>query len=78
MRSRVSGMRLAVSFGVSSAAVWLLGPVVKASGFATLLLLMAGISLITLTAIALLPAARRVPAAVSPTVSPPQSSRAAD
>ena len=78
MRSRVSGMRLAVSFGVSSAAVWLLGPVVKASGFATLLLLMAGISLITLTAIALLPAARRVPAGVNPVVSPTQSSPAAD
>src|SRR5690625_7947274 len=27
MRSRVAGMRLAVSFSVSSVAVWLLGPV---------------------------------------------------
>jgi MFS family permease len=36
-RSRVSGMRLAVAFGVSSLAVWALGPVVKASGFRTLL-----------------------------------------
>ena len=42
MRSRVSGMRLVVSFGVSSAAVWLLGPVVKAAGFGALLWLMAG------------------------------------
>ena len=38
MRSRVSGMRLTVAFGVSSLAVWLLGPVVKAAGFGTLLL----------------------------------------
>ena len=57
MRSRVSGMRLAVSFGVSSAAVWLLGPVVKAAGFATLLLAMAGIALVTLVAISMLPPA---------------------
>jgi MFS family permease len=55
MRSRVSGMRLAVSFSVSSAAVWLLGPLVKASGFGTLLLLMAGIAVVTLLAIAWLP-----------------------
>ena len=78
IRSRVSGMRLAVSFGVSSAAVWMLGPVVKAAGFGTLLLLMAAISVVTLTAIALLPAARAAPAASSATVSPPQSPRAAD
>ena len=44
MRSRVSGMRLFVSFGVSSTAVWLLGPVVKAAGFSTLLWSMAGIA----------------------------------
>jgi MFS family permease len=47
MRSRVAGMRLTVSFGISSLAVWLLGPVVKSGGFSTLLLLMAGISLCT-------------------------------
>ncbi|MGV3569915.1 MAG: MFS transporter [Ramlibacter sp.] len=35
MRSRVSGMRLAVSLGASSLAVWLIGPVVKQAGFAT-------------------------------------------
>ncbi len=44
MRSRVTGMRLAVSFGVSSLAVWLLGPLVKASGFTMLLVLLAAIS----------------------------------
>ena len=55
MRSRVSGMRLFVSFGVSSTAVWLLGPVVKAAGFSTLLWSMAGIAGVTLCAVALLP-----------------------
>ncbi len=43
-RSRVSGMRLAVSFGVASLAVYLLGPAVKAAGFDSLLLAMAGIA----------------------------------
>ncbi len=79
IRSRVSGMRLAVSFGVSSAAVWLLGPVVKAAGFGALLLLMAGISLVTLLAIVLLPPAREPRGtAVSAVSSPPRSPRAAD
>jgi len=40
-RSRVSGMRLAVSFGVASLAVYLLGPAVKVAGFDSLLLAMA-------------------------------------
>ena len=44
LRSRVSGMRLAVSFGVSSLAVYLLGPTVKSAGFTTLLVVMALIS----------------------------------
>jgi MFS family permease len=78
IRSRVSGMRLTVSFGVSSAAVWLLGPVVKAAGFATLLLAMAAVSVVTLCAIALLPASRRNPAPVSGAMPPAQSPRAAD
>ncbi|MEZ5650422.1 MAG: MFS transporter [Burkholderiaceae bacterium] len=47
MRSRVAGMRLAVSFGVSSLAVWLLGPVVKAAGFDKLLFAMALIAVLT-------------------------------
>ena len=41
MRSRVAGVRLAIAFGVTSLAVWLLGPLVKANGFAFLLGLMA-------------------------------------
>ena len=55
MRSRVSGMRLAVAFGVSSLAVWLLGPLVKAAGFRSLLLLMAAIAFVTLCVVLLLP-----------------------
>jgi predicted MFS family arabinose efflux permease len=55
MRSRVSGMRLAVAFGVSSLAVWLLGPLVKASGFRALLLLMAAIAFVTFCVVMLLP-----------------------
>jgi MFS family permease len=60
MRSRVAGMRLAVSFGISSLAVYLLGPTVKAAGFTTLLLLMAGISSLTTLFVSMLPG--RVPA----------------
>jgi hypothetical protein len=80
MRSRVSGMRLTVSFGVSSAAVWLLGPVVKAAGFGTLLILMAGIAATTLLAVSLLPSGTRRPASDSiiGTALPPQSPRATD
>lgn len=55
MRSRVSGIRIGVSFGVSSLAVWALGPIVKASGFHWLLLLMAGIAVVTLAFAMLLP-----------------------
>lgn len=37
MRSRVSGTRIAISFGFSSIAVYLLGPVVKVAGFTQLM-----------------------------------------
>lgn len=47
LRSRVSGMRLGVSFAVSSLSVWALGPVVKALGFGSSLLLLAGFSVVT-------------------------------
>jgi MFS family permease len=79
MRSRVSGMRLAVSFSVSAAAVWLLGPVVKAAGFATLLWAMAGISIVTLLVVTLLPAGTRRGDAATVTAppAPPRSTRAA-
>jgi MFS family permease len=61
LRSRVSGVRLAVSFGISSLAVWLLGPVVKAAGFQTLLTAMAVIALVTLSAVLFLPEERQAP-----------------
>jgi Na+/melibiose symporter-like transporter len=55
IRSRVAGMRLAVSFGVSSLAVWLLGPIVKASSFSSLFLIMAAIAVCTTAIVLLLP-----------------------
>ena len=56
MRSRVAGLRLAVSFGISSVAVWALGPFVKASGFSTLLFVMAAIAALSTVAVFFLPA----------------------
>ncbi|MHB8666975.1 MAG: MFS transporter [Burkholderiales bacterium] len=44
IRSRVSGVRLAVSFGVSSMAVAALGPAVKAAGFAYTLLVLGAVA----------------------------------
>jgi len=55
MRSRVAGMRLTVSIGLSSLAVWLLGPVVKAAGFGALLLAMACIAVATAAIVSWLP-----------------------
>ncbi len=55
MRSRVSGMRLAVSFGVSSLAVLLIGPLVKTAGFGVMILLMAGVSCLTFITLTWLP-----------------------
>ena len=55
MRSRVAGMRLAVSFSASSAAVWMLGPLVREAGFSALLLVMAAIACCTLFTVAWLP-----------------------
>jgi predicted MFS family arabinose efflux permease len=58
MRSRVAGVRFAIALGVSSAAVWLLGPLVKANGFAFLLALMAVIAALAGFAVVLLPRGR--------------------
>lgn len=55
MRSRVTGMRLAVALAGSSTAVWLIGPIVKSSGFNTLLIVMAGTTMITLLVVSQLP-----------------------
>jgi predicted MFS family arabinose efflux permease len=55
MRSRVAGVRIAIAFGVSSLAVWLLGPLVKANGFGFLLGLMATIAAAAAVAVTMLP-----------------------
>ena len=55
MRSRVAGMRLTVAFGISSLAVWLLGPMVKTIGFSQALLIMAVIAAIRSAIVLLLP-----------------------
>jgi len=55
MRSRVAGVRLAVSLGISSLAVWLLGPLVKGMGFDKLLLILAGVALCTAFTVLWLP-----------------------
>ena len=59
MRSRVSGMRIAISFGISSIAVYLLGPVVKNAGFSTLLFALAVIAAFTVAFVAMLPPEER-------------------
>lgn len=55
-RSRVAGMRLAISFGLSSMAVAMLGPLVKSQGFGFLLMSMSAIALFTLVFVLMLPA----------------------
>jgi len=55
LRSRVAGMRLTVAFGISSFAVWLLGPLVKSIGFTAALWIMAGIAAIRSAIVLLLP-----------------------
>lgn len=55
LRSRVAGMRLTVAFGISSFAVWMLGPVVKEIGFSNALWIMAGVAAIKAAIILLLP-----------------------
>jgi predicted MFS family arabinose efflux permease len=56
MRSRVAGLRLAVSLAISSAAVWALGPAVKAAGFGTLFAVMAALALLGVAVLSWLPA----------------------
>ena len=66
IRSRVSGMRLAVSFGICSLAVYSLGPAVKNAGFATLLLSMAVIACCTAAFVLMLPGEKDLAAAPGP------------
>ena len=68
MRSRVAGLRLAISLGISSGAVWALGPVVKAAGFGVLFMAMAGVAVFTAAVVLALPSERR--AAFNPTAAP--------
>jgi MFS family permease len=75
MRSRVAGIRLAVSFGVSSLAVYLLGPTVKAAGFSTLLTVMAAISASTTLFVAMLPGRIPIAATTPPLATAPAQSR---
>jgi MFS family permease len=58
IRSRVAGARLTLSIGISSLAVWLLGPLVKASSFGALFLGMAAVAACTLAVVTLLPVER--------------------
>ena len=60
MRSRVAGIRIAISFGVSGIAVYLLGPIVKASSFETLFFAMAVIACCTAFTVTWLPSERRI------------------
>ena len=55
MRSRVAGMRLTVSVGISSFAVWALGPAVKAMGFGPLFLGLASCAALTALVVTFLP-----------------------
>ena len=55
LRSRVAGMRLTVAFGISSLAVWLLGPLVKGIGFSAALWILAAIAAIRSAIVLLLP-----------------------
>jgi MFS family permease len=61
MRSRVAGMRLTVSVGISSLAVWALGPAVKLMGFGALLMVLAALSLTTAAIVSFLPEEARQP-----------------
>jgi hypothetical protein len=65
MRSRVAGTRIAISFTLSSAAVLLLGPAVKAAGFSVLLLALAGVALLGVLIAAWLPGQRQLQAAMA-------------
>ena len=60
MRSRVTGVRLAIGFGVSSFVVALIGPAVKDAGFPVLLMALAAVAFCSFLALSLLPSEREV------------------
>lgn len=59
MRSRVAGARFAISLGLSSTAVWMLGPLVKQGGFPAMFFVMASAALVTASVVWLLPREQR-------------------
>ena len=59
LRSRVTGTRLAIGFGVSSLVTAAIGPSVKAAGFPTMLMALAAVALCSFVAISFLPSERR-------------------
>ena len=65
MRSRVTGMRLAIGFGGSSLVVAGIGPSVKTAGFPFMLMSLAGVAACTMLAISLLPSERDVTASTA-------------
>ena len=60
MRSRVSGTRIAISFGISSLAVYLLGPFVKASGFTQWMMVASGVAALGAFIVLFLPNERQM------------------
>ncbi len=60
MRSRVSGTRIAISFGISSMAVYMLGPFVKAAGFTQLMMVASGIAALGALIVLFLPGERQM------------------
>jgi hypothetical protein len=64
----VAGIRLAIAFGVSSLAVYLLGPAVKAGGFGLLLTVLAALSTFTAFCVTLLPGRIPIAATAVPTL----------
>lgn len=63
MRSRVTGTRLAIGFGISSLVVALLGPSVRAAGFTTVLTALALVACVSVLAVLTLPDERTIHAA---------------
>ena len=66
MRSRVSGFRIAVSFGISSMAVYMLGPLVKQQGFTTLMMALSAIAALGACVVIGLPGEAQMRAARQP------------
>ena len=66
MRSRVSGTRIAISFGISSLAVYLLGPIVKHGGFTQLMVGMTAVATVGALIVFFLPGESQMRSHVMP------------